>query len=296
MTDERPTHLDDEALSAAHDGELGAAQTTHLEGCDHCSARLERLAAVSTLVATPVAAPADELRERTLANALAAFDETAGMDVRTDDLARRRGSPAPWFLGVAAALLLVVGFGAFGGFLGGTDDAAMTESAGDAAGGSADTLRGEEGVTAYDEQAPAPEAGPDGVIDGGDLGEIGDVAELRRAVAGSVDDWSAKARSGEADASVDERRGPGTDREEGTPAPRAATGSDGAPVCAEVLARLEATEGPLRVRALGSVDGRPALVYGLEIGSEPDTDQLRFVVVTIEDCVTAVTVDATGSG
>jgi hypothetical protein len=49
------SHLDDEALSAALDGEATASEQAHLSSCSICQAHLESLAAVARAVGVPVA-------------------------------------------------------------------------------------------------------------------------------------------------------------------------------------------------------------------------------------------------
>jgi anti-sigma factor RsiW len=89
-------HLDDEALSAAVDGEA----QPHLDGCSACRARLDRLRVAATAIGS--ALPPIDAAERDLAigRALAA---------RAVPLRRR---PGTWVLGAAAALLAALAVGA----------------------------------------------------------------------------------------------------------------------------------------------------------------------------------------
>ena len=95
-------HPDDEALSA-HLDDPEPRLRVHLDGCATCTARLEELQRVRTLLGAPVPPPPARLREAAIARALDAGGHGAG--------SRRRAGT--WAGGIAAATLLVLG-AAFG--------------------------------------------------------------------------------------------------------------------------------------------------------------------------------------
>lgn len=66
-------HLDDEALSAALDGESTVDQEAHLSTCGHCREELQSLAVVVRAVATPVAPYETAAVDAAIANALGAL-------------------------------------------------------------------------------------------------------------------------------------------------------------------------------------------------------------------------------
>ena len=69
-----PPHLDDDALSAALDGELSGDVDAHLSGCATCHARLEALARVAAAVGSPLSPrPAEEV-DAVIRAALAAWE------------------------------------------------------------------------------------------------------------------------------------------------------------------------------------------------------------------------------
>ncbi|MCU1461952.1 MAG: hypothetical protein JWO37_2027 [Acidimicrobiales bacterium] len=96
-------HPDDEALSAALDGEDPAA-AGHAASCADCRARMTALAGAAALVATVVAPPAEHERDRAVAAAMA----NAGDRVVAPPTA---GTDSRWrpVLVAAAAVVLVVG-------------------------------------------------------------------------------------------------------------------------------------------------------------------------------------------
>ena len=111
-------HLDEEATSAALDGDAAPEDVAHLERCASCRSSVERLRAAQAAVAAPVTFD-DGAREAALATALRAFhhpDVAARAEgapaPRVSTLARpagrgeRRRTPGAW-LGAAAVLLLV---------------------------------------------------------------------------------------------------------------------------------------------------------------------------------------------
>ncbi|HEX3539252.1 MAG TPA: hypothetical protein VHT75_02305 [Acidimicrobiales bacterium] len=70
-------HLDDEALSAAFDGEATAAEQAHLRTCPACRARLQPLATVARAVGQPVVPPPLGDVDRAVALALQSAAPTA---------------------------------------------------------------------------------------------------------------------------------------------------------------------------------------------------------------------------
>ena len=106
-------HLDDEALSAAFDGEATAAERAHLSTCPACRARLESLAPVARAVGQPVPPPPPEDIDRAVARAVQAAAGAArgGADIPGTP-ARRRGRWLAPAAGVAAAVLIVAGVAA----------------------------------------------------------------------------------------------------------------------------------------------------------------------------------------
>src|SRR5437660_6789999 len=63
-------HLDDEALSAALDGELADAARAHLAACNRCSARQAELHAVALALGEEPAAPSAARRDAAVATVL----------------------------------------------------------------------------------------------------------------------------------------------------------------------------------------------------------------------------------
>ncbi|HZQ27440.1 MAG TPA: hypothetical protein VFA94_07060 [Acidimicrobiales bacterium] len=102
-------HPDDEALSAALDGEDTAdvAAAAHAVTCDRCRARLAEFDAVRAAVAAPVA-PADQVaRARAIA---AALDVSGASPAPGDDIGlapprRKAAAPRPSLLAAAAVLV-----------------------------------------------------------------------------------------------------------------------------------------------------------------------------------------------
>jgi hypothetical protein len=86
------SHLDDEQVSAALDGEATPGEAAHLETCEACRARLDAFRDVSREVGTPV--PSDLIaRETAIAAAMAPAP------------ARRRPPVATWLAAAAAAVV-----------------------------------------------------------------------------------------------------------------------------------------------------------------------------------------------
>jgi hypothetical protein len=93
------SHLDDEQVSAAVDGEASPDELAHLEGCETCRSRVEEFRGVARAVGASVTADT-ALREAAIAAAMA----PVGAKVATS---RRRPARLAW-LAAAAALVLGV--------------------------------------------------------------------------------------------------------------------------------------------------------------------------------------------
>ena len=122
------SHLDDEALSAAFDGEATASEQAHLSSCTVCQARLESLAAVARAVGAPVAQRPPGMVDDAIERAVHAAPESESESSRpeTSSLAspipigvgrgrstdQRRGRSPRWLgaaAGIAAAVIVVGG-------------------------------------------------------------------------------------------------------------------------------------------------------------------------------------------
>lgn len=191
------SHLDDETLSAAIDGQ-DAPATAHLAGCAACRSRSAALDAVRRAVGTPPAAAPATLADRAVAAAMAAYAEERAdpraSDARAGDpgagpriavvvplrrplegppdsftsagpAGRRRQRLPAWALGVAAALAAVLV--AVPLLNRAPDDDAATVATGTAADR---TTEGAGGV----------------VVDGGDLGNQSDQLALGSVLTGAV--------------------------------------------------------------------------------------------------------------
>jgi hypothetical protein len=86
------SHLDDEQVSAALDGEASADERAHLETCETCRARLDAFRTVSQAVAEPV--PSDLIAR-----------ETAVAAAMAPEMPRRRPPVATWLAAAAAAVI-----------------------------------------------------------------------------------------------------------------------------------------------------------------------------------------------
>jgi hypothetical protein len=91
------SHLDDEQVSAALDGEATPGEAAHLETCEACRARLDAFRDVSREVGTPV--PSDLIaRETAIAAALTP-------EMLASEMPRRRPPVATWLAAAAAAVI-----------------------------------------------------------------------------------------------------------------------------------------------------------------------------------------------
>src|SRR5687768_2485329 len=104
---DRNHHLDDEQLSALIDGEVAepAPLHEHLDACDVCAARTAHLRAVAARVAEPPPPMVGGDPEAAITAALAVWD--AGRPIALHP-ARPRRLPPPAWVGVAAAVLIVL--------------------------------------------------------------------------------------------------------------------------------------------------------------------------------------------
>jgi hypothetical protein len=298
MTAPRETdHLADEALNAVLDGEATSDEDAHARSCAPCSARLERLAAVAAAVGAPVgpAAASEDRRDEAVAAAMATFDTATddaasaaapaplGPPVDLGAARRRRGgrtrTPA-WVIGAAAALVLVIGIGAAGGLLSGSDDDSE----------SAVTATQDTGDEARMESAPlSDEAYESLTASGGDLGAIADGSVLRAAVAESLE----VARSAEPDSPAPPDLTDEPSALSGPAEQEAAAEAARAPACEESAAGVDAG-GPLRYVASASFEDRPAIVYAFE-GPRP-ADPLEVVLLTVDDCEVRLREQVTAGG
>jgi hypothetical protein len=177
------SHLDDEALSAALDGEMTAPEQAHLSSCSMCQAHLESLAAAARAVGAPVAPRPPGEVDDAIRRALRAGSESESesSSPETSTLAspvpigvgsgrlpeRRRGRSPRWLgaaAGIAAAVIVVGGVVALS--RNGTSHTSTT--AGLAQPSSAST-------------SVAPDA-----ANAGDLGDQSDPAALARRVTSAV--------------------------------------------------------------------------------------------------------------
>lgn len=246
MTDSPDPHLHDELLSAVLDGEADVEQSTHVDACDACRARLGALRDASALVATPARNADAGRRDAAIAAALAVADGVTGTVV---PLRRRRTIPT--WLGAAAAVVVAVGAISLLVNRGGETRSADTAVDGDDAGG-ADAMA-EENATAM---LVAP------VVDGGDLGAI-DAASLRETIEGAF----------AATREAPQEAGEASD----APAP-AAEGRATVP-CEQEVRAGNPDLGGLVYRASGDLDGTAVVVLAFDV--PPD----RWVyVVTADGC------------
>jgi len=110
-------HLDDEALSAAIDGEAEAGALVHLATCAACRRRLEALRAAASAVSTPPPLPSPLEVDRAIAAALDAALEPAAGSPDSSGGGRRRATvvarfprrPAIAALAAAAVIVLAAG-------------------------------------------------------------------------------------------------------------------------------------------------------------------------------------------
>ena len=162
-------HPDDEALSAAVDGQDPAA-AKHAETCTACQARMATLSRAATLVATPVAPVADQDRDRAVAAAISASTGVFAPPVAGQG--RGRWRPA---LVAAAAVVLLVGLVAGLTTLSGRDTkkAATSSGAQSATSARRDLVAG----------GAASETAGGAVTLAADLGDVPDEAALRARLA-----------------------------------------------------------------------------------------------------------------
>lgn len=280
MTD--PFRPDDELVSAVLDGEATPDERARVEADPVLSARLAEFRAVRDAVAAPVPAPAD--RERAIAAAMAAGRRPA--PVR--ELRRRSTFEPQRILAVAAALVLVVGFG----FLltqvdtddddsAGGGDAALDTTAADAP---ADAL--EEGGTeaSGDSASEFDDAGAGNdefglvVIDGSDLGRFADTAELRSSLATNY-------QAGGEDGGQES-----TTTAPGNALPQAAVDEDTSgrsDACQVGLVEADSSLSGLLAKATADVAGTPVVVY---VYGTPE-GRPRVIVVSAAGCRTLTAFD-----
>src|SRR5687767_13789131 len=150
----RPTHLDDELLSAHLDGEAPKA-ADHLAACADCRARFDALAAAARLVGTPPVPPDADAVDAAVARAVG--DE-------------RRPNRRPMLAALAAAAVAVLGIVGVGVLDSGEDDDAGVSALAD-----------------RDESGAGAQAGSEAVTDGGDLGDLAEARAVADAVRAAVE-------------------------------------------------------------------------------------------------------------
>ena len=167
-----PDHLDDEQLTALQDGVGAAADRAHVDGCERCRDRADRLAGVAALVATPPPPPSAAARDAAVATALSEADRPV---VAFGD---RRRLPE-WLAPVAAVVVLLALVVAIVPLLGraGDDDDDSAASGRTATAESQDTAGGGGGGSSGDDAQRS--AAPSGATD---LGVVDDEADLARRV------------------------------------------------------------------------------------------------------------------
>ncbi len=276
-------HLDEEATSAALDGEASAGDLAHVQGCARCRASLDRLRAARAAVAAPVAVDA-EARETAIAAALAAFRPAPAdspLPAATPftpppgrrPVAARRRAIAPW-LGIAAILLLVV----LATPLLRSDVRSEESTAADSE-ESADTgagAEGQDGDGAGDATtAPAPP------VDIGDLGPLDREADLRPvidAALGQIEDEDALTgeerpeTAAEADVATTMSPSDGSSGEaEPAPTPADEDARRLSGTCERAVRAALPDAGALLLVGTATVEEVPTLVYGFAAPTERPT-------------------------
>jgi hypothetical protein len=254
----RPTHLDDELLSAHLDGEAPEA-ADHLAACADCRARFDALAAAARLVGTPpVPLHAD------------AVDAAVARAVGGGERANRRPMLAA-LAAAAVAVLGIVGVGVLDG--GGGDDAGVTA------------------LADRDESGAGAQAGSEAVTDGGDLGDLTEARAVADAVRAAVEPPAEAAGDSAVMAAPTgggSSSGATTVARRYAPALRA--GSDakaGAkdPYCEETVAITYAEGlGPLVYRATLRWEGTPAVAVAYTLAKPQGELDHRIYVLAVDDC------------
>jgi hypothetical protein len=200
----------EELASALLDGEATADEQARADDPDVARA-LRAHQEVARRVASAVEPPATADRERVLAAALAAFDlgeadeptETGG----ADELAARRVRPRPpqWIAAVAAALLVLAGFGLLAGLAGrGAGDDDSETAASDAAeqttaaegGTSADDSGGSGDAQAEAYTSAEQDSGAEVPTSAASIPHLGEYADADEAVAAARDVFVARQAAG----------------------------------------------------------------------------------------------------
>lgn len=266
-------HLDDAAVSAALDAEATADELAHLRACARCRAAVDRLRAVSEVVAAPVVIDT-EAREAAIDAAIAAYrpvgDRPPGPAAApVTPLARRRGwrdrATAPW-LGIAAALLLVV---LAVPLLRGNDVRDEETSAADRATSEGAGAAADSSIEESEDDAPATP------VDVGDLGALEREADLRPVIDEALgpareeedavqpeqgaDEDQAATRSQEG---VESGAAGGSEEGSTAAAPADEGPQPGNGACEGAVRAALPEAGPLLLTGSATVEGAPALVYG----------------------------------
>lgn len=297
-------HPDDEALSAALDGE-DAPAAAHLVGCAACQARRDALDLARQAVSadSPGVAPTG-LADRAVAAALAAYAAERADPSGTSSPAgpvREEGSVVPlraatgqpgsftshgsspsarirrrvpvWALGAAAALAAIL-----------VAVPVLTRD-----GDNSQKLAQVGKDLAGTEAAPAPGTGP--VVDGGDLGDQSDQLALGGVLAGAVSGAPAETSSPAVERSAADSAAPAAAQARPTPGtlmatPGAPTTTASVPACeAAVRADYARGLGPLLYRATLRWQGTPAVLLAYRLadtaGTGPDH---RAFVMALDGC------------
>lgn len=262
-------HLDDEAVSAALDGQATASDRLHLAGCERCSARRDALEAARAAIAAPVETLDEAARRMLLSRALEGAVVVSPATSMSHS--RRRWFERPAMAGAAAAAVLValVAVGSMvGGDGGGTDESASRSAA---------------------PAAEGPESlAQDSAAGGLFVGELGDVSSAdslqflaaRERAGGADEEYAANPKAATARPLEDSGEGTGSPGALPAPAPLApaspAAGSQEASPpstgvteadaqrCADILGTGDARGSALRALASGNLDGKPVVVVAFE--------------------------------
>jgi hypothetical protein len=255
MTD--APHLDDEQLSALIDGDAGADEAIHAEGCERCSGRLAQLRSAVAAVAAPPPPPSPAERDRAITAAIGAREvggSSPAIRHKVVPLRPRRAGPPAWLL-VAAVVLVAVLAVPF--LLRGDGDDDQFDAA-TSAQDSAESSGGGDAASTLEAAVP--------LVDAGDLGPIDASTDLRPLLALAADQDRA------------------TDGAPTTTAGGEAAGQSAPADALHCEAGLRADDpdlGALRVVATATFDGVPAQVL---VFDRPADAQLVAYVVAIEDC------------
>ena len=279
-------HLDDEALSAAIDGEAEAGVLVHLATCAACSSRLGALRAAASAVSTPPPRPSPVEVDQAIAAALdAALEPAAGSPDPSGG--RRRPAPIvalfqqrPAIAALAAAAVIVLAAGITGALRWNGPSSRSNQSVSLAHPGTPKSLSPAGAPLASGAGAAGAESGAP-TLAGPDLGAQSDpavVAGLVRArISAGLDQPGAAANGQMANAGG---AGPSSQASALPPADLAC-----APEGAQAVG--VAATSPLRLVAGLQWRGQPAVVFVFD--RPGTTGRLAGVIVRRSDCTALVT-------